>query len=353
MADKNKTVIKFHGVSYAVGGNTGYRPVPEEVQGVYDLNFMEEVIEKEGLQLKAKELLHAVKAVISRGTALVAADGRSRAIDGVLTIYRQLTGSMTNASSAWDENKNRCIVKARFNSECSKEITTDDATFTNVADVEEPKLNYVTYVGAQDVQNVIMDDKEIGAYGNYMQFDASLGDVARLKVEGEDKEIALTYKEGDIAHAVFEFPAALKAIEAGKTLTFEMVSRAGKATNDPTTCTKKVTWLGSDDPVVTGESMDGTDNVARFGSAYTEDVTGVRLEGVAKVTAILDGASGNNQVDATELTVVDSTHLQVKFGTNSSDHPDGDWADKTTTWNFYDANGELVSTYAGVIWKTA
>ena len=350
MADKNKTVIKFHGVSYNVGDASGYRPVAEEVAGVYDLNFMEEVIEKEGLQLKAKELLHAVKAVISRGTALVAADGRPRSIEGVLTIYRQLLGSMTNASSAWDTTKNRCLVKARFNSECSKEITTDDATFTNVADVEEPKLNYVTYLGAQDAQNVIMDDKEIVAYGNNMQFVDTLGDTAEISytdADGIEQTIQLTYKEGDIAHAVFEFPATLKAVEAGKKLAFQMVSRAGKATNDPTTCTKKdITWLGSSDPFVADWSYDGESMVWHFSENIPAVVTGANLGDIAKVTL----SSGTHVVtlDSSKVTVVDEGTLKLKLDENNSDLPDNNWAGLATTAMFFDAAGEVVATLEGI-----
>ena len=348
-----KTIVKFTTVPYDVNGHTGYRPQLEPTAAISDMDFCEEVVKEKNLNMSAYELKHGVEALFEVGPQLVAKDARPRAITKLLKFAPFASGRLENANSTWDDATCKCKIRPVMLNDAEKEV---DGSFQNTNDATVARLNYVTYLGAQNVQNVIMDDKEIGAYGNYMQFDASLGDSAALVYEdadGVEQSIALTCESSDIAHAVFAFPAALKRIEAGKTLTFKMVSRCGIEGNAPSTNTKKVTWLGSDDPVVTGESMDGTDNIARFGSAYTEDVTGVRLEGVAKVTAILEGASGNNKVDSTELTVVDATHLQVKFGTNSSDHPDGEWADKTTTWNFYDANGELVSTYAGVIWKTA
>ena len=268
---------------------------------------------------------------------------------GWLRMEPMLTGKLDETNTITDANDLKLSITPLEALKLSK----SNFTFKNTGDTSaKPTISSICSVGGK--KGEILDDAVIIASGSNLLASYTLGDVHTIDylVGGETKSVEITAIEGSDAQLRFAFPSALKAADKDSELVFNFVlhtMEGGAVTN----ITKKATWLGSDDPVVTGESMDGTDNVARFGSAYTEDVTGVRLEGGAKVTAILDGASGNNKVDSTELTVVDSTHLQVKFGTNSSDHPDGDWADKTTTWNFYDANGELVSTYAGVIWKTA
>ena len=341
--------MQFTGRSYNIGGKTGFFPQFVNVKKVDDEEFMEEVVKEKGLALTAYELLHGVEAVLECGPKFVANDGRARAVSKYLKYTPVAEGNLDAETGTWNSSC-RAYVNTQLLADATKEIT---GSFKNTSTANTPKLNYVTYVGAEDAQNVIMDDKSIGAYGNYMQFDAELGDSAELiytDSTGAEQSIALTCASSDIAHAVFDFPAALKAIEAGKTLTFKMVSRCGKAEYAATTNTKKVTWLGSSDPYVANWSLNGVDMVMRYGSTKAV-VTGANLSEVTKVTATLVNTSGTHVTTADEVTAEDSGTLKVLMATNTSDASDSNWYNKPVTMKFYDADGNVIFTLEGVTWQ--
>ena len=239
-----KPTIKFNTYAFDLGGNTGYRPQLESQDGIYDLDFCKEVVTEKRLSMSADELLHALEMVGEVAPAKVAADGRPRGVTKLLKWNRFAYGSLESPTSAWGGNC-RAVLKPQLMTDAEKEL---EATFVNVNDGINVKVNNVAWLGAQSVTNVVKIGKQFAAYGNHMEFIVGK-DHAFLKV-GE-VEYPLTCVESDVAHAVFNWPAEL-VCEAGTQATFMMFSRGGVQDGEVYTSKKNVTVIdGVIDPKVT------------------------------------------------------------------------------------------------------
>jgi len=239
-----KTVMKFTAVPYSIGtgasARTGYRPALVPQEPVADLDFCREIVNEKRLAMSPDELLHAMEMVGEVGPAKVAQDGRPRAITKLLKYNRFAQGNLESPTSPWNETC-KARICAQLMWEADKLI---DASFQNVNSGIGVRLNYVAWVGAQTVINVIKIGRTIGVYGNHMEFIA--GDTAKLTVGTAD--YPLTCTESDVAHAVFSWPAGLSP-EAGTTAEFVMKSRGGIEDGQVYTSRKTVTILAGDPPV--------------------------------------------------------------------------------------------------------
>jgi len=238
-----KPIIKFTAVPYQIGNGettyTGYRPQLESQQPLSDLAFCQEVVTEKRLSMSADELLHAMEMVGEVGPAKVATDGRPRAITKLIKFDRKARGRLESPTDSWNDScKARINVQLLWDAE--KYV---DATFRNVNEGIGVRLNYVAWIGAQAVTNVVKVGKQFVAYGNHMEW--LTGDTATLIV-GETP-YALTCTESDVAHAVFNWPAGLNP-EEGTVATFVMKSRGGVAEGEVYTSKKDVTILANDDP---------------------------------------------------------------------------------------------------------
>jgi len=266
-----KPIIKFSAVPYQVGSGTqirtGLRPQLEAQNGLYDLDFCKEVVNEKRLSMSADELLHAMEMVGEVGPAKVASDGRPRGITKLLKFNRYAQGNLESPTSPWNETC-RAYVRAQLMWDAEKEIV---ATFQNVDEGIGVKLNYVAWVGAQSVTNVVKIGKLIGVYGNHMEFLA--GDTAQLTVGTTVYPLVCT--ESDVAHAVFAWPAGL-APEAGTLAEFLMKSRGGIEEGQVYTSKKTVTILAADAPLptVTKVATSGKDGIAK-GSAFDAEGTNI------------------------------------------------------------------------------
>jgi len=236
-----KAIIKFSAVPYQVGSGTqirtGLRPQLEPQTGLYDLDFCKEVVSDKRLAMSPDELLHAMEMVGEVGPAKVASDGRPRGITKLLKFNRYAQGNLESPTSPWNETC-KAYVRAQLMWDAEKII---DASFQNVLSGVGVKLNYVAWLGAQSVINVVKIGKSFAAYGNHMEFIA--GDTATLTVGTTD--YPLTCTESDVAHAVFSWPAGL-APEAGTTAEFVMKSRGGVEDGQVYTSKKTVTIIAGD-----------------------------------------------------------------------------------------------------------
>jgi len=235
----NKPVLKFSGVSYSVGPtgaqSTGYRPQLEPQQSVEDLAFANEIVAKYRLSAGANEVLHILRCAIKGGLELVCGDGRPRGITdetgmALLKFNRFANGNLASPTSAWNDTC-KAYVKAQILAN-AKEI---DASFQNVDSGVGVKLDNVTWVGAEEVINVIKVGQSFAAYGRNMQM--LTGDTAKL-ILPDLTEKALTCTSSDVAHAVFSWPTSWTP-EAGTRVTFVMRSRGGVAEGEVYTSTKK------------------------------------------------------------------------------------------------------------------
>jgi len=243
-----KPVMKFTAVPYSIGSGaqvrSGYRPALEPQDPVVDLDFCTEIVNEKRLAMSPDELLHAMEMVGEVGPAKVAQDGRPRAITKLLKYNRFAQGNLESPTSPWNETC-KARICAQLMWDADKFI---DATFQNVNAGIGVRLNYVAWKGAQTVINVVKIGKQIGAYGNHMEFLA--GDTAYLTVGTTD--YPLTCIESDVAHALFSWPAGL-APEAGTPAEFVMKSRGGVEDGQVYTSKKTVTILAGDvtGPVIT------------------------------------------------------------------------------------------------------
>jgi len=234
-----KPIIQFSAVPYAIGEEgsayTGYRPQLVPVQGVEDLAFCQEIVQKYRLATSATEVLHILRCALKGGVELVCADARPRGITddagaALLKFNRFANGNLESPSSAWNESC-KAYVRAQLLI-AGKNI---DATFQNVDSGVGVKLDNVTWVGAQSVVNVIKVNQTFAAYGRHMEM--LTGDTAKL-ILPDLTEKTLTCTTSDAAHAVFSWPTGWEP-EAGTRVTFVMRSRGGVAEGEVYTSTKK------------------------------------------------------------------------------------------------------------------
>lgn len=235
-----KPTMKFDVVAYSLGTKTGYRPVLLPQDAVADLDFCREVVSEKRLAMSPEELLHAMEMVGEVGPAKVAQDGRPRAITKLLKYNRFAQGTVDSPTSAWNASC-RAYVRPQLMSEGTKEIV---ATFVNVNDGINVKLDNVTWIGARSVVNVLKTGERFAAYGKHMEFIE--GDSASLAV-GED-EYPLVCIDSDVAHAVFAWPEGL-APEAGTQAEFRMKSRGGVVDGEVYPTKKTVTIIAGDTPL--------------------------------------------------------------------------------------------------------
>jgi len=269
-----KPVIKFSAVAYQVGTGTqirtGYRPQLEAQDGRYDLDFCKEVVTEKRLAMSPEELLHAMEMVGEVGPAKVAEDGRPRGITKLLKYNRYAQGNLESPTSPWNESC-KAVIRPQLMWDADKAI---DATFENVMSGIGVKLNYVAWVGAKTVINVVKIGKQIGVYGNHMEF--IVGDTATLTVGTQ--VYTLTCVESDVAHAIFAWPAGL-APEAGTLAEFVMKSRGGVEDGQVYTSKKTVTILAAD-PLPTITKIE-TDDLGGLNKGAGFNVKGTDLEYVA------------------------------------------------------------------------
>ena len=235
-----KPTIKFDAVAYNINGYTGYRPQLEAQIGIYDLDFCKEVVTEKRLSMSADELLHAIEMVGEVGPSKVALDGRPRGITKLLKYNRFAKGNLDSPTSNWNASC-RAYVKPQLMNEAEKDI---DATFVNINDGINVKLNYVAWLGAKSVTNVVKIGKPFAAYGNHMEW--LDGDKAVLIIGTDEYELTCT--DSDVAHAVFAWPAGLEP-EEGTAATFRMASRGGVVEGEVYTSKKGVTVLAGDTPL--------------------------------------------------------------------------------------------------------
>jgi len=271
-----KTIIKFTAVPYQVGSGeqmrTGLRPQLEAQNGLYDLDFCKEVVTEKRLAMSPEELLHAMEMVGEVGPAKVASDGRPRGITKLLKYNRYAQGNLESPTSPWNDS---CKAYIRAQLLCDAEKTID-ASFQNVNEGIGVKLNYVAWLGAKSVINVVKVGKAFAAYGNHMEF--LTGDTATLTIG--TTSYPLTCTESDVAHAVFSWPTGLNP-EAGTTAEFVMKSRGGIEDGQIYTSKKTVTILAGDPPVVTDVSAEGHTNEIVSGMAFAANGTGLDQFGTA------------------------------------------------------------------------
>lgn len=322
-----KPTIKFNAVAYDLNGKTGHRPQLESADGVYDLDFCEEVVKEKRLSMSAFELLHAINALGEVGPQKVAEDGRPRGITRLLKYNRYAQGNLDSPTSAWNESC-RAYIRPQLMNAAEKII---DATFVNINDGISVKLNFVTYVGAQGVQNVINGGR-FGAYGNHMEFDASKGDAAWLETKDGAQRIDLVCTGSDVAKAEFACPAALGALEAGATLTFYMKSRGGVDGGEFHVNKKSVTYLGgAQTTTITRTSQsDRPADTLLLGpdSPFTIVGTDLMLGAGDKVLIELYSESGAlcDKGDCThKVTANTDTEIALSGFAWESNRPDGDW----------------------------
>ena len=220
-----KLIGQFTTQPYEVNGYKGYWPKLVVKGTVADENFLAEVISRAGLNYTPEELLHVFRAVAKYGPILASEDGRSRIVTGFIEFCLRLKGGMESPDAPWDRAKNKCLVTAKLRWEAVREVT--DLSLTNVNSGISVRLNNVTYLGAQQVQNVIKAGEPFAAYGNHMEM--IQGDTAKLIYQqgAIKREVALTCSTSDVSKAEFAFPQELAGLEAGTQLVFEMRSRGG------------------------------------------------------------------------------------------------------------------------------
>ena len=278
----SKPIIKFKGVRYSVGGNQGWRPQLESATKFTDLQVAEEIVLAKRMSMSPEELLHCIKTVITTVPELVATDGIVREFKSLLCWNRTASGKLDSQAGAWNATC-RAKVKLQQLKDCKFDI---DARFVNEIDAPTAKLDNVTFIGANEVYNVLKKGTAFAAYGRNMQM--ITGDEATLTVNGTKH--TLTCTSSDVAHAVFSWPAAITGIESGTPALFEMTSRGGSAEGVWAYNKKNVVILVEDVPttaftkIVDAEhSSSNTDYIGSTSTGYglygtKLGVTGYQLE---------------------------------------------------------------------------
>ena len=268
-----KPILKFTAVPYGIGEFKGYRPQLEAQNPVSDLDFCREVVTEKRLAMSAEELLHALEMVGEVGPQKVAADGRPRAVSKLLKWNRFAKGKLESPTSPWNDSC-RAVIRSQLLADVEKTI---DASFVNVNSGIGVKLDNVTWIGAESVQNVIKVGVDFAAYGRHMEFipDGETPDKAWL--EFNDEKYELVNKSSDVSCAVFEFPVALAGIEPGSQVLFRMESRGGVEDGQVYPTKKLVTVIAGDTPLiptVTRIAAEGSEDVIKNEAFY---VTGTNL----------------------------------------------------------------------------
>ena len=331
-----KLVAQFTTRAYNVGGYEGYFPSLVSKGTVADESFLAEVISRAGLNYTPEELLHVFRAVAKYGPILAAEDGRSRMVTGFIEFRLLLKGGMESPDAPWDKAKNKCIVAAKLRWEAVREVT--DLSLTNVNSGISVRLNNVTYLGAQQVQNVIKAGEPFAAYGNHMEMIA--GDTAKLIYQqgAIKREVALDCSTSDVSKAEFAFPQELAGLEAGTQLVFEMRSRGGIEAGQAYVNRKQVTLLAytGDNPLV-ASVQDGTlePNTVTFGDATVT----IKGAGLAKATTVKFGTIADGRFDksanGSALAHDGDNTLTCKFASNSSGMTDEELLAASAAGNLY------------------
>ena len=315
----NKPTIPFDTVFFDLDGTRrGYRPILKTGEAVANLDFAAEVVNEKRLSASPYEALHIVQAFAEVGPQKVAEDGRPRCIHGFIKWVPVGGGSLESPDSAWDPKTCTAKIKPLLLTDAIKAM---DANFTNVNSGISVRLSNVTYIGAQQVQNVIKVGEPFAAYGNHMEMIA--GDTAKLIYQQGviKREVMLTCTSSDVSKAEFTFPRELAGLEAGSQLVFEMRSRGGIEAGQTYTNRKTVTLLAytGDNPLV-ASVQDGTlePNTVTFGDATVT----IKGAGLMKATTVKFGTIADGRFDksanGSALAHDGDNTLTCKFASNSS-----------------------------------
>lgn len=245
-----KPNIYFRGAKFTTGDLVGYRPQLEAATKKKDLMLAEEIVLENRLSTSPEELLHDIQTVLEYCPRAVANDGIVREFSGLLTFNRLASGRLNGPGGEWNDTC-KAYVRAQLLKDGKQLI---DGRFINEEASGIPKIDNVTYIGAQEVTNCIKIGKQFAAYGRYMQFDATAGDTAYL-TDGYDN-YALTCASSDVAHAVFNYPSGM-TLQPGVRLNFVMQSRAGVEGGGVYTSTKRDLLLLPGDEEIIGQTPDG------------------------------------------------------------------------------------------------
>ena len=310
--------IYFKAVPWSIGDKSGLYSQVMKNEPVKNLDVAKEVVDTRRMPHSPDEALNVFKAFMDVMTAKTGTDLRPRVVDGYIKTDIASGGELPTAKSPWDKLKNWCKVSITLLKDSTKVI---DGTFRNIETSDIPKLNFVTALDS-DIQNRLIINTPIVAYGDKMQFSAELGDTAYLK-HGEDI-FPLTCTASDVAHAQFEFPAAVAAIPAGEPIDFHMNSRGGVngAVATPMQKTVVLAPYAGTVPLITafnqGDLEEGT-----FHCNASEWVTlkGAGFRSLNIQSLKVGHRSGNTydkQINATEVSIVDDNTMRFKLPTNNS-----------------------------------
>ena len=314
-----KLIGQFTTQPYDLGSHKGYWPKLVNKGEVRDESFLAEVISRAGLNYTPEELLHVFRAVAKYGPILASEDGRSRIVTGFIEFCLRLKGGMESPDAQWDRAKNKCLVTAKLRWEAVREVT--DLSLTNVNSGISVRLNNVTYLGAQQVQNVIKVGEPFAAYGNHMEM--ITGDTAKISyMDGVIKrEVTLTCTSSDVSKAEFTFPRELAGLEPGTLLTFEMRSRGGIEAGQVYTNRKTVTLLaytGERPLIASVKDGDLPANTITFGDGLVT----IKGAGLDKATTVKFGTMNGDRFDkamnGAEIAHAGDNTLTCKFATNAT-----------------------------------
>jgi len=213
--------IYFKSVRYSNGTVTGYRPSMVCPGAADEIETAERVVLQAGLAMSPEELNLGVKAYLTLAPQFVAADGMTRTVNGLIKWYGSMGGNLPDEASDWNDATCKAQVKVSLLKD-SKQLLA--GPFRNEYQVDVPKINNISYYGATGVYNVVQPTMPIMVYGRFVQFDAALGDWAKLIVG--NTEHALTCQSSGTAETKFLWPAGL-AIPAGTAVEFAMSTCAG------------------------------------------------------------------------------------------------------------------------------
>ena len=272
-----KPILKFDAVAFEVNGHTGYRPQLVQQNLVADLDFCREVVADKRLAMSPEELLHALEMVGEVGPRKVAEDGRPRAITKLLKWNRFAKGKLDSPTSPWNDSC-KAVIRAQLLNDVEKQI---DATFQNVNEGIGVRLNYVAWLGAKTVINVVKVGTAFAAYGNHMEW--LEGDVATLRIGESEYPLACT--DSDVAHAVFAWPEGLSP-EAGTQAEFVMKSRGGVPDGQVYTSRKTVTIIAGDEPTMREKVRDAIAGIDRETGTIEEVVAACKAAGLCDDTAV-------------------------------------------------------------------
>lgn len=307
--------IYFKGKEWAIGDKSGLYAQVVRKEPLKNLDVAREVVNVRRFPHSPEEVLNVFTAVVDVMTQKTGTDLRPRIIEGYIKTDVSSGGSMDNIKSPWDKTKNWCKIAISLLKDSTKLI---DGSFRNVETALIPELNFVTALGS-DIQNTIDLTADIVAYGNRMQFNAELGDLAWLE-DAHGEKIPLVCTSSDVAQAVFTFPTSAAAYPAGTKLTFHMVSRGGEVDGIATPLKKEVViaeYRGT--PVIAYFSQEGKDRnefgvdanavVTVKGAGFTNpNVLNVKLGKLAE-----GGNTFTYSFTPTNIRVVDANTLTCKL----------------------------------------